>query len=571
MNVILLKDVEKLGLRGRGRRTSRAGTPATSCCRGSSPRSRRRAGSARSSASTPRRRCTRRAAPSRPPRSRPRSARPCSGSTSSPARPARCSARSRTTDIADEIWRTRKIRVDRRKIGIDDIKRIGRYTVPVDVFEGVSAEVKLMVVPEGGELPPEEELAAMEAAEAAAAGRGGRRRARRARSRRPSAALAEESPRRGSRRRRRSRSRTSRRGRRSRPRTLGPSPRSTDEAGPRGGPSGPHEPVHTAHNAPPAPVDGRANLSLAAEIAPVDNSAAARGEASSGAGDRMGTYVPFSLHRRCLVTRWSCRWHVPLGQVDCRPVTVAPTHRCRRSCRRRTSRPRSPSSARCCSRRPRSAPSPRCSSASDFYRESHGTIYRAALALYGKGEPVDAITLANELDERSELERVGGTAQDRRARRASCRRRRTPSTTRGSSRRWRRCAGSSASARRSSGSARRGPARRPTSSTAPSRWCSSSPQERVSGDFAHIHDLLNESFARIMHLYEAGVDVTGVPSRLPRARQAHVGLPARQPRHHRRAAVDGEVRARALHRREPRPSATRRPSRSSRSRCRSPR
>ena len=35
-----------------------------------------------------------------------------------------------TTDIADEIWRTRKIRVDRRKIGIDTIKRIGRYTVP---------------------------------------------------------------------------------------------------------------------------------------------------------------------------------------------------------------------------------------------------------------------------------------------------------------------------------------------------------------------------------------------------------------------------------------------------------
>jgi large subunit ribosomal protein L9 len=72
------------------------------------------------------------------------------------------------TDIADEIWRTRKIRVDRRKIGIDTIKRIGRFTVPIDVFEGVSAELKLMVVPEGGELPPEEELAAMEAAEAAA-------------------------------------------------------------------------------------------------------------------------------------------------------------------------------------------------------------------------------------------------------------------------------------------------------------------------------------------------------------------------------------------------------------------
>ena len=73
------------------------------------------------------------------------------------------------TDIADEIWRTRKIRVDRRKIGVETIKRIGRYTVPVDVFEGVTAELKLLVVPEGGELPPEEELAAMEAAEAAAA------------------------------------------------------------------------------------------------------------------------------------------------------------------------------------------------------------------------------------------------------------------------------------------------------------------------------------------------------------------------------------------------------------------
>lgn len=73
------------------------------------------------------------------------------------------------TDIADEIWRARKVRVDRRKIEIDAIKRIGRHTVPIRVFEDVTAEVKTLVVPEGGELPPEEELAAMEAAEAAAA------------------------------------------------------------------------------------------------------------------------------------------------------------------------------------------------------------------------------------------------------------------------------------------------------------------------------------------------------------------------------------------------------------------
>ena len=73
------------------------------------------------------------------------------------------------TDIAEELWRTRKVRVDRRKIDLDVIKRIGRYTVPVHVYEGVLAEVKTLVVPEGGDLPPEEELAAMEAAEAAAA------------------------------------------------------------------------------------------------------------------------------------------------------------------------------------------------------------------------------------------------------------------------------------------------------------------------------------------------------------------------------------------------------------------
>ena len=73
------------------------------------------------------------------------------------------------SDVADEIWRTRKVRVDRRKIAMDPIKRIGRYTVPIEVFQDVQAEVKTLVVPEGGELPPEEELVALEAAEAEAA------------------------------------------------------------------------------------------------------------------------------------------------------------------------------------------------------------------------------------------------------------------------------------------------------------------------------------------------------------------------------------------------------------------
>jgi large subunit ribosomal protein L9 len=72
------------------------------------------------------------------------------------------------SDIADEIWRTRKVRVDRRKIATDPLKRIGRFSIPIELFTDVQVEVKTLVVPEGGELPPEEELAAIEAAEAEA-------------------------------------------------------------------------------------------------------------------------------------------------------------------------------------------------------------------------------------------------------------------------------------------------------------------------------------------------------------------------------------------------------------------
>lgn len=71
------------------------------------------------------------------------------------------------TDIADEIWNTKKIRIDRRKIESDPIKRIGRYEVPIGLFEDVRVEVKTEVVPEGGELPSDEELAELEAAERA--------------------------------------------------------------------------------------------------------------------------------------------------------------------------------------------------------------------------------------------------------------------------------------------------------------------------------------------------------------------------------------------------------------------
>jgi large subunit ribosomal protein L9 len=64
------------------------------------------------------------------------------------------------TDLADEIWRVAKIRVDRRKIALGEpIKKVGRYEVPVELFTDVTVDVKTLVVPEGGELPPDEEAA----------------------------------------------------------------------------------------------------------------------------------------------------------------------------------------------------------------------------------------------------------------------------------------------------------------------------------------------------------------------------------------------------------------------------
>jgi large subunit ribosomal protein L9 len=73
------------------------------------------------------------------------------------------------TNIVDRLWEAERIRVDRRKLQFDTIKRIGRYTVGVELFTDVTVELRLVVAPEGQEPPSEEEQAATEAAEAEAA------------------------------------------------------------------------------------------------------------------------------------------------------------------------------------------------------------------------------------------------------------------------------------------------------------------------------------------------------------------------------------------------------------------
>ena len=73
------------------------------------------------------------------------------------------------TDIAERVWETLKVRIDRRKLELpESIKRIGRYQVPVELFADATATLRIAVAPEGGELPPQEELDAIAAAEAEA-------------------------------------------------------------------------------------------------------------------------------------------------------------------------------------------------------------------------------------------------------------------------------------------------------------------------------------------------------------------------------------------------------------------
>lgn len=48
--------------------------------------------------------------------------------------------------------------------------------------------------------------------------------------------------------------------------------------------------------------------------------------------------------------------------------------------------------------------------ANDWYMDAHGHIFRAILSLFSQGTPLDTLTLADELERQSALERVGGLA-----------------------------------------------------------------------------------------------------------------------------------------------------------------
>ncbi|MGH2936210.1 MAG: replicative DNA helicase, partial [Gaiellaceae bacterium] len=149
--------------------------------------------------------------------------------------------------------------------------------------------------------------------------------------------------------------------------------------------------------------------------------------------------------------------------------------------------------------------------AGDFYRESHAKVYRAALALYAKGEPVDAITLTDELEERSELEAVGGRVRLHEL--AAL----VPASANASH--YARIVHETATLRgliRAGGEIARLGWERPGETgdlvDQAEQILYDLSQQRVTGEWSEIEALLKESFERITALYESGVDLTGTPS-----------------------------------------------------------
>jgi replicative DNA helicase len=149
--------------------------------------------------------------------------------------------------------------------------------------------------------------------------------------------------------------------------------------------------------------------------------------------------------------------------------------------------------------------------ASDFYRESHAKIYRAALSLYAKGEPVDAITLVDALEERGDLEDVGGRVRVHEL--AAL----VPAS--GNAGHYARIVREMATLRgliNAGGEISRLGWERPGEAgdlvDKAEQVVFDLSQARVTGEFTHIDELLKEGFERITALYEAGADITGVPS-----------------------------------------------------------
>src|SRR5579862_7215054 len=149
--------------------------------------------------------------------------------------------------------------------------------------------------------------------------------------------------------------------------------------------------------------------------------------------------------------------------------------------------------------------------AGDFYRASHAKIYLAALDLYQHGQPVDAITIADKLDERGELEEVGG--KERIHELAAL----VPATSNAGH--YARIVREMATLR---GLTRVGeqiqrlgwerPGETPDLVDQAEQMVFDLAQHRIRGSFDHVEVLVRESFEQITKMYESGGQMTGTPT-----------------------------------------------------------
>ena len=149
--------------------------------------------------------------------------------------------------------------------------------------------------------------------------------------------------------------------------------------------------------------------------------------------------------------------------------------------------------------------------AGDFYRESHAAIYRAALELFQHGRPVDAITLADKLDESGELEQVGGKERIREI--ATL----VPGTSNAGhhARIVREMATLRGLTTVGEGIQRLGwerPGETPELVDRAEQMVFDLAQHRIRGSFEHIEVLVRESFEQITKMYESGGEMTGTPT-----------------------------------------------------------
>ena len=147
----------------------------------------------------------------------------------------------------------------------------------------------------------------------------------------------------------------------------------------------------------------------------------------------------------------------------------------------------------------------------DFYRESHSRIYRAALDLYQQGQPVDAITVADKLDERGELAEVGG--KERIHELAAL----VPATSNAGHyarivREMATLRGLTAVGEQIQRLGWERPGETPELVDRAEQMVFDLAQHRIRGSFEHVESIVRESFEQITRMYESGGEMTGTPT-----------------------------------------------------------